>query len=107
MPIVLFRMTLLVIPLKALQFMFRPRIRNKQKGVTVLELVIGSAILSTVLMALLSLVIGGVQVVAAAEQQAKAHGVARELLESLRNYRDAVPWDQDDGANEYDGLGVI
>lgn len=39
--------------------------------------------------------------------EGKAQALAKETLEALLNYRDGVPWDEDDPANEYDGLGVV
>ena len=81
--------------------------RDDARGVTILELVIIIAILSVALVGVLGLATFSLITSAVAKQTAESTIFAQGAMETLRNYRDGVPWNDDDIGDEYDGLGVV
>jgi len=83
------------------------QIFKNNKGSLLLELVIVIGIIVGVLGAILGLSTFSLLASSTVQQTAEAVALAEEYAEALRNYRDGVPWDQDDPANEYDGFEYV
>ena len=41
------------------------------------------------------------------KETTRANMMAQESMEAVRNFRDAIPWNNPDPLNQYDGLGVV
>jgi hypothetical protein len=80
---------------------------NNNKGSLLVELVIVIGIIVGVLGAILGLATFSLLSSSTVQQTAQATILAEETMEALRNYRDGVPWTQDDMGIEYDGLGTL
>ena len=86
--------------------MYQVQNRNN-KGVTVVEIMVAVAILTIGLGGILSLASFSFVSTGIAAQSLQASSLAEGTIEALRNYRDGILWDDDDVADEYDGLGVV
>lgn len=71
------------------------------------EIMVAVSILSVALAGILALASFSFVSTDLAAQTLRASSLAEGATEALRNYRDGIAWDDDDGANEYDGLGVV
>ncbi|MBI2577899.1 MAG: prepilin-type N-terminal cleavage/methylation domain-containing protein [Candidatus Wildermuthbacteria bacterium] len=81
--------------------------KKNQRGVSVIELTVAIAIVAILFVSVLGLGTFSFRVSQAGRQHLEAVALGQEMLESLRNYRDSIPWNNNDIANEYDGLGVV
>ncbi|HZX50106.1 MAG TPA: type II secretion system protein [Candidatus Paceibacterota bacterium] len=80
---------------------------SNNKGGSVVELIVVVAIIGGSLAAILGLVALSLVSSGIARQTQEAVFLAQEAMEALRNYRDGVPWDQDDPLNQYDGFEYV
>jgi len=72
-----------------------------------MEVVIVIAIIVGALAAIFSLAAFSLVASESGKQTTEAIVLAEDLMEALRNYRDGIDWNDDDPADEYDGLGVV
>ena len=77
------------------------------RGFTILEFVIVIAVLTVAISGILAMATFSLITSSVAKQTAEATILSQDAMEALRNYRDGVPWDDDDIGDEYDGLGVV
>ena len=77
--------------------MFQNRYFNK-KGITVIEILIGVAIIGFILTSLLSLVIFSLEASISIKQTEQANNIAQGTMEQARNFRDNVDWNNGLGA---------
>lgn len=80
---------------------------KNNKGSLLLELAIVIGIIVGVLGAILGLATFSLLASSTVQQTAEAVALAEETLEAIRNYRDGVPWDQDNAGIAYDGLETL
>lgn len=80
---------------------------SKNRGISIIEIVILITIVAVGLSGILSLATFCLKVLASIERTNQAISLAQETIEQAKNYRDGVPWDNDDPIDEYDGLGVL
>ena len=64
-------------------------------------------VLTIALMGVLGLAFLSISAGTLQEQVLQASNLTQETMEAVRNFRDGVAWNNDDFANEYDGLGVV
>lgn len=83
------------------------KIFNNNKGISIVEILIVSTIISITLISFLSAIVFSLKTTSLAKQTAKAKEIAEGTIEAVRNFRDTVKWNNDDPADEYDGLGVL
>lgn len=80
-------------------------ILGDNKGISIIELLVASGILTLSLSALLGFLTFTLTTSSFFKQQAEATALAEEALEAMRNFRDGTAWNFDDPQNQYDGLG--
>lgn len=80
---------------------------NNKDGITVVEIIVAIAILTIAFGGVLALASFSFVSTDLAAQSLQASALAEGATEALHNYRDGIVWDNDDAANEYDGLGVV
>lgn len=78
---------------------------GSNKGISVIELLVGAGILTLSLSALLGFLAFTLATTSFLKQQAKATALVEEALEAVRSFRDGTGWNDDDPQNQYDGLG--
>lgn len=83
------------------------QIYNNKNGITVVEIMVAVAILTTAFGGILALASFSFVSTDLASQTLQASSLAEGATEALRNYRDGIAWNDDDGGNEYDGLGIV
>lgn len=83
------------------------KIFNNNKGISIVEILIVSAIISITLVSFLSAIVFSLKTSRISKQTIRAKEVASASIEAVRNFRDNVVWNNDDLADEYDGLGVV
>jgi type II secretory pathway pseudopilin PulG len=86
--------------------MFQNQIGNN-KGITIVEILVIIAIIGIAFGSLLGLSALSLRVSTSIKETSRANSLAQETLEAVRNFRDGIPWNNDDPENKYDGLGVI
>jgi type II secretory pathway pseudopilin PulG len=91
---------------KATLFMLH-HLSGNNKGISIIELLVGAGILTLSLSALLGFLAFTVTTSSFLKQQAEATALAQEALEVVRNVRDGTGWEDEDPQNEYDGLGRL
>jgi hypothetical protein len=90
--------------------MRQPQIGNNvmnKKGVSIVEALVSLAVISVALLGVLALSSFSLATSTITQQRIQAGVLAQESIEILRNYRDGIPWNDDDPADEYDGLGIV
>ena len=88
----------------------RYQIGNKsfsQQGFAIVEALIASTIIIVALTSIVGLVTLSLVVSSITKQTTHATLFAQDTMEALRNFKDGVDWNNNDLADEYDGLGVI
>ncbi|OHA66409.1 MAG: hypothetical protein A3D64_01970 [Candidatus Wildermuthbacteria bacterium RIFCSPHIGHO2_02_FULL_49_9] len=80
---------------------------NSTKGISIIELLIVIVIIGVGIAALLSFGTFTLRTALLHKQTLQASFLVKEAVESLRNYRDNTGWDDDDPADQYDGLGTV
>ena len=78
---------------------------GSNKGISIIELLLGAGILTMSLSALLGFLVFALSTASLVKQQTQALTLAEGALETLRNFRDGTAWNVDDPQNQYDGLG--
>lgn len=78
-----------------------------QKGILVIEILVVVSIISIALVSILDLAVFSLKTSTLIKETTKAKNIAEETIEAVRNFRDNINWDNDDLANQYDGLGKI
>ena len=81
--------------------------KNNKKGILVIEILVVVSIISIALVSILDLATFSLKTSALIKETTKAKNIAEETIEAVRNFRDNINWDNDDLANQYDGLGKI
>jgi hypothetical protein len=84
------------------QFLF-----GNNKGISIVELLVGASILTMSLSALLGFLSFAVSAASFVKQQTQAIKHGQGALEALKNFRDGTSWNVDDPQNQYDGLGKV
>lgn len=77
------------------------------KGFTIVELLVVIAVIGIALSSLVGLAAFSLNASARTKAVTEATALAEEALEAARNFRDTVSWNNNDSANQYDGLGVV
>ncbi len=77
------------------------------KGVSIIEILIVSAIISITLVSFLSAIAFSLKASRTSKQTLRAKEIALASMETVRNFRDNVVWNNDDLNDEYDGLGIV
>lgn len=80
---------------------------NNKKGVSVIEILIAGTIIAVTLVSFLSAAVFSLKTSSLAKQTIRAEEIAKGTIEAVRSFRNSVAWNNDDPADEYDGLGVI
>ncbi|MDO8474155.1 MAG: hypothetical protein Q7S62_01215 [bacterium] len=80
---------------------------GSNKGISIIELLVGAGILTLSLSALLGFLAFTLTTSSFLKQQAEATALAEEALEAVRSFRDGTSWNVDDPQNQYDGLGQV
>ena len=70
------------------------------KGISLIEILVAVAIISSVLISLLGLTSFCLRITSIINQTNKANNMAQEMMEQIRNFRDVTSWN-------VDGLGAI
>ena len=78
---------------------------GNNKGVSIVELLVGASILIVGLSALLGFLSFALSTTSFLKQQTQAITFAEGALEALKNFRDGTTWNVDDPGDQYDGLG--
>lgn len=78
-----------------------------KRGVSVVELLVVMAVVAIGFSALFALSAFALGTAGRGKQVAMASELARQEMEAVISYRNAVDWNSDDPQNQYDGLGVI
>lgn len=78
-----------------------------QKGLSVIEILAVIAIVGITLTSILSLATSSLKVSTSIKETIQANNFAQETMEAIRNFREGIDWNNDDLANQYDGLGVV
>jgi type II secretory pathway pseudopilin PulG len=86
--------------------MLQTPIGNKKGGLTV-EILVVIAIIAFALASLSKLVSFSLDASRLSWHNTQASILAQEEMEALRNFRDGIPWYNNDPGNQYDGLGVV
>src|SRR3989338_9353471 len=89
---------------KGVLSMFR-RFSGSNKGISIVELLVGASILAMSLSAMLGFLSFALSAASFFKQQTQATALAEGALESLKNFRDGTAWNVDDPQDQYDGLG--
>lgn len=71
-----------------------------EKGVSIIEILIASAIIGIALVGFLGILSFSVRVFVLAEEKSQADALAQEALEIVRNFRDTTKWN-------IDGIGIL
>lgn len=87
-------------PLKALLFMLQHLLGNNKKGLSLIEILVSIAIISTTLVSLLGLTSFSLRITSIVKQTNRANNMAQEIMEQIRNFRDVTSWNTD-------GLGIV
>ncbi|MFH1181267.1 MAG: type II secretion system protein [bacterium] len=91
--------------------MFQRQIGNnpkmKQRGISVVEILVAIAVIVAVLVSFLTLISLSLDAQAKARQNVIAANLAQEALEAARSFRNNIVWDNNDPGDEYDGFGVL
>ncbi len=80
---------------------------GNNKGISIIELLVGAGILTMSLSALLGFLSFAVSTASFLKQQTQAITLGQGALEALKNFRDGTLWNVDDPQNQYDGLGKV
>lgn len=81
--------------------------KDNKKGISIIEILVIIAIIGIALTSLLGLVTFSLRISTLIKENILANNLAQETMEALRNFRDGVTWNNNDPANQYDGLGVV
>ncbi|MDP3794347.1 MAG: type II secretion system protein [bacterium] len=76
------------------------------KGVSVIELLVVMAVISVAFAALSGASLYALRIAEVSKATIQAQALAKEAMDALVQYRNTVPWNADDPANQYDGLGM-
>ncbi|MDO8577312.1 MAG: type II secretion system protein [Candidatus Wildermuthbacteria bacterium] len=87
--------------------MFLPQVSNKNKGISVIEILIVIAVIGIAFSSILGVATLSLRQVGDTDLEARAQALAKETLEAVMNYRDGNAWDTDDPLDLYDGLGIV
>ena len=100
-----------------LQHLFGSRTRNlvfpdletkfPKNGFSIIEILVVTTVLIGVMGALIGFAVFSLGATISYKQTAQATSLAQEGMEAMRNFRDAIAWDNNDSGNEYDGLGIM
>lgn len=82
-------------------------LKYNNKGVSIIEIVVIIGVISIIFTSIWSLLSFSLAHSSFAKHSAQANVLVQEAMEATRSYRDTVPWNNNDVADEYDGLGVI
>jgi len=77
------------------------------KGISIIELLVVILILGMGISATLSFGVFSLRIASLQKQTIEASFLVQDTLEGLKNYRDNTGWNDDDPANQYDGLGRV
>lgn len=80
---------------------------RRENGFSVIEILIVATVLVAVMGALIGFASFSLGAVILYKQTAQAASLAQEVMEAVRNFRDAVAWNNNDPGNQYNGLGVM
>lgn len=86
--------------------MFPLQARNN-KGISVIEILIAVAIIGIALSSILGVATLSLRQTGDTGLEARATALAKDAMEAVITYRAGVAWNNDDPADEYDGLGVV
>ncbi len=87
--------------------MFLPQAFNKNRGVSVIEILVVVAIIGVTLSSILGASVLSLRQVGDTDLEARSQALTKETLEAVMNYRDGNGWNTDDPFDLYDGLGVV
>lgn len=85
----------------------RERRTFNNKGVSIVELMVVVLIIGVALGALLTFGTFSLRTASLLERTAQASLLVQDAMEAVKNYRDNTEWDENDPADEYDGLGLV
>jgi len=93
--------------LRALLSMRLDQFNNRERGGSLVEVIIVVAIIVGALAGILGLAAFSLVASETGKQTTEAVLLAEDTLEALRNYRDGINWDDNDPGDEYDGLQIV
>lgn len=73
---------------------------GSKKGLSLIEMLVAIAIISSTLISLLGLTSFSLRVISLINQTNQANNIAKEIMEQVRNFRDGTSW-------SVDGLGTV
>lgn len=76
------------------------------KGVSIIEILVVVSIITIGLASLLTLATFSLTASISVKETIRANSLAQETMEAARSFRDNVVWNNNDPANQYDGLGI-
>ena len=80
---------------------------NKNRGESLIEILVTIAIIGLTMVTLLGLASLSWSTLVLMRQITLANNIAQETMEAVRNFRDGTFWNNDDPQDKYDGLGVL
>ena len=89
------------------EHLFMLKHQTYSKGISIIELLVVILILGVGIAGALSFGVFSLRVASLQKQTTQAAFLAQDALEALKNYRDNTGWNDNDPANQYDGLGVV
>ncbi|MCH7604694.1 hypothetical protein IID24_01780 [Patescibacteria group bacterium] len=88
-------------------FLRQNALKRDVRGVSIIEILFVITIITVGLAGILALASLSLVSSSIAKQTIEAGALAQDTMEAVRNHRDGVPWNDDDPADEYDGLGFV
>lgn len=82
-------------------------LRNHNKGISIIEILIAVAIIGISFSSILGVATLSLRQTGDTGLEARATALAKETMEVVITYRNGIAWNNDDPADEYDGLGVV
>ncbi len=79
---------------------------KKNKGISIIEILLVVSIIGIIVSSLLGLAVSSLKNSTTMAETTRANALAQETIEAVRNFRDAITWNNNDPSNQYDGLGV-
>lgn len=80
---------------------------KNEKGLSIVEILIITAIIGIALTSLLGIATFSLRIATLEREVTQANILAQKIMEAVRNFRDETDWDNDDPQDQYDGLGVL
>ena len=81
--------------------------KSPQQGISIIEILVVIAIISIALVSILGLITFSIKTSTLIKETTLAENIADRTMEAVRGFRDNTDWNNDDPADEYDGLSKV